>query len=152
MHLVLVLQQVVLKKITLNFITQYCVVTFTCNNFARKLLIRSLVSILHNLFSIYRTAYFILSTISDQNKKPVFWGKNSGISVVCLFLHAASVLFLAPLSAPFSYSLSHDIQKHWIHVLYNQGLSRVGVQPQTSDTWIPIMNVTRPISCQSNNF
>lgn len=75
MHLVLVLQQVVLKKITLNFITQYCVVTFTCNNFARKLLIRSLVSILHNLFSIYRTAYFILSTISDQNKKPVFWGK-----------------------------------------------------------------------------
>lgn len=148
MHLVLVLQQVVLKKITLNFITQYCVVTFTCNNFARKLLIRSLVSILHNLFSIYRTAYFILSTISDQNKKPVFWRKKILVSPS----FAASVLFLAPLSAPFSYSLSHDIQKHWIHVLYNQGLSRVGVEPQTSDTWIPIMNVTRPISCQSNNF
>lgn len=80
MHLVLVLQQVVLRKITLNFITQYCVVSFTCNNFARKLLIRSLVSILHNLFSIYRTAYFILSTISDQNKKPVFWRKKILVS------------------------------------------------------------------------
>lgn len=136
MHLVLVLQQVVLRKITLNFITQYCVVSFTCNNFARKLLIRSLVSILHNLFSIYRTAYFILSTISDQNKKPVFWRKKILVSPS----FAASVLFLAPLSAPFSYSLSHDIQKHWIHVLYNQGLSRVGVEPQTSATCIPIMN------------
>lgn len=80
MHLVLVLQQVVLRKITLNFITQYCVVSFTCNYFARKLLIRSLVSILHNLFSIYRTAYFILSTISDQNKKPVFWRKKILVS------------------------------------------------------------------------
>lgn len=118
-------------------------------NFARRLLIRSLVSILHNLFSISRQHISFLARF-QTGKKTVSWKKNSGISVVCLFLNAASVLFLAPLSAPFSYSFYHDGQKHWIHVLYNQGLSRVGVEPQTSDNCIPIVNLMRPISCQSN--
>lgn len=119
-------------------------------NFARRLLIRSLVSILHNLFSISRQHISFLARFQTGKKTGFLKKKNSGSSVVCLFLHAASVLFLALLSAPFSYSFSHDGQKHRIHVLYNQGLSRVGVEPQTSDNCIPIVNLMRPISCQSN--
>lgn len=115
-------------------------------NFARRLLIRSLVSILHNLFSISRQHISFLARFQTGTKngflKKKFWYLRR------LSLFTCGLGFIScPIIRYFSYSFSHDGQKHWIHVLYNQGLSRVGVEPQTSDTCIPIVNLMRPISC-----
>lgn len=116
-------------------------------NFARRLLIRSLVSILHNLFSISRQHISFLARF-QTGKKPGFLKKKILVAPSFVSFYMRPRFYFLPYY-PLHF-LIHDGQKHRIHVLYNQGLSRVGVEPQTSDNCIPIVNLMRPISCQSN--